>query len=46
MEVDFSKYHISSNSKGNEVKSKMKHPSDMPTPRLELKWLVIQHATS
>ena len=26
-------------SKGNEAKSKMKHPLDMPTPRFELRWL-------
>ena len=25
-------------SKGNEAKSEMKHPSDMTTPRFELKW--------
>ena len=25
----------SKNSEGNEVKSKMKHPSDIPTPRFE-----------
>ena len=25
-------------SKDNEAKSKMKHPSDMPTPRFELMW--------
>jgi len=25
-------------SKSNEEKSKMKHPSDMPTPRFELSW--------
>ena len=25
-------------SKGNEAKSKMKHPSDMPTPRFEQEW--------
>ena len=25
-------------SKGNQAKSKMKHPSDMPTPRFELMW--------
>jgi len=25
-------------SKGNEEKSKMKHPSDKPTPRFELRW--------
>jgi len=27
-----------STSKINEAKSKMKHPSDMPTPRFELRW--------
>jgi len=25
-------------SKGNEAKSKMEHPSDVPTPRFELRW--------
>ena len=25
-------------SKGKEAKSKMKHPSDVPTPRFELRW--------
>jgi len=25
-------------SKGNEAKSKMKQPSDMPMPRFELRW--------
>ena len=28
-------------SKGNETMSKMKHPSDMPTPRFELRWYVL-----
>ena len=27
-----------SNVKGNEAKSKMKHSSDMSTPRFELRW--------
>ena len=33
-------------SKGNEAKSKMKLPTDMPTPRFELEWewYVVQHA--
>ena len=35
-------------SKGNEAKSKMKHPSDMPLPRFEhgRYWSVVQHATA
>jgi len=34
-------------SKGNAAKSKMKQPSDMPTPRFEHGWLsVVQHATA
>ena len=36
-------------SEGNETKSNMKHPSDMPTPRFELvvvEWSVVQRATN
>jgi len=35
-------------SKGNEAKSKMKQPSDMPMPRFEHGWeqTVLKHATA
>ena len=34
--------------KGNEAKSKMKQPSDMPTPRFEhgWQWYVVQHGSA
>ena len=41
-------YMVRPTFKGNEVKWNMKHPSDMPTVRFELRWWwsVIQRATS